>query len=387
VAGRDGTHELMRMLLPMHITSPWSRDVARRLAEMGHDVHVFDFELPVKRFLGYFGGAMLRPDLTEFTSRVHLHTARSAVHSKVRYIAGAYEFRNYCRRHRIDLVLALGCGGFATLTYLSGYRPYVVFATGSDVLLTRGLLRHFNRRILGSAAAVFANGLHLQVKTRELTCREDVQSLVLGTDPVRFSPPAERPGDVRILCTRGFLPVYNNESLIRALALIPETVGFGKVVFTSSGPSLDAVKTLAERLLPPAPRGKIEFLGGVSSDALLDHLKQSSIFVSMARSDGTSISLLEAMACGLFPVLSDIPPNREWIDPHRRNGLLVPLDRPRELAAALEHAVTDPGMRARAAKINRQMVLERADSRANIAVLARVLEKLSNGGSLGAESR
>jgi glycosyltransferase involved in cell wall biosynthesis len=371
----------------MHVTSPWSRDVAQRLAELGHDVHVFDFQPPAKGFLGYFGGAMLRPDLTEFTARVHLHTVRPAVISKARYIAGAREFRDHCRRHRIDLVLALGCGGFAALTYLSGYRPYAVFATGSDVLLTRGLVRQLNRRILAGAAAVFANGRHLQVKTRELTGREDVQALVLGTDPVRFGTPAERPGDVRILCTRGFLPVYNNESLIQALALIPETLHYRKVVFTSSGPTLDGVKALAERLLSPETLGRTEFLGGVSAETLLDHLRQSSIFVSMSRSDGTSISLLEAMACGLFPVVSDIPPNREWIDPRRRNGLLVPLDRPRELAAALEQAVTDSGMRARAAEINRQIVLERADSRANIAALARELEKLPHGGIPGAEPR
>jgi glycosyltransferase involved in cell wall biosynthesis len=278
------------------------------------------------------------------------------------------------------MVLALGGGGFAALTYMSGYRPYAVFTTGSDVLLARGIIRRFNSLILKSAAGVFANGRHLRNKTQELSRRKDVQALCLGADTKRFAPPAHRQAGIHILCTRGFLPVYSNEVLIQALALIPASVPYEKVVFTSSGPTMDETRRLADNTLPPAIRRRIDFLGGVSAEALVNCLRQGSIFVSMAKSDGTSISLLEAMAAGLFPVLSDIAPNREWIDPDRENGILVPLGQPRALAAALEKAVSDRGLRERASKFNRQLIIEQADSRRNMAVLARQLQQLAERG-------
>ena len=38
------------------------------------------------------------------------------------------------------------------------------------------------------------------------------------------------------------------------------------------------------------------------------------MYVSIPNTDGTSISLLEAMAYGCLPVVSDLPANREWIE-------------------------------------------------------------------------
>jgi glycosyltransferase involved in cell wall biosynthesis len=137
---------------------------------------------------------------------------------------------------------------------------------------------------------------------------------------------------------------------------------------------LNDVKNLADGLLSPSLRAKVQFLGGVSDEELLDHLQGASIFVSLSRSDGTSISLLEALACSLFPVISDITQNREWIDPQVQNGLLVPLDDPAALAAALQLAIVNEPLRRQAGLINRKLVLDRADFHKNMGLLARKLE-------------
>ena len=51
------------------------------------------------------------------------------------------------------------------------------------------------------------------------------------------------------------------------------------------------------------------------------YLNAADIYVSTSLSDGTSLSLLEAMACSLPVVVTDIPANKEWItDGH--NGFL-----------------------------------------------------------------
>ena len=87
-------------------------------------------------------------------------------------------------------------------------------------------------------------------------------------------------------------------------------------------------------------------------------------------------SLLEAMSCGLFPVLSDIPANREWIAESRDNGILVPLHWPVALGHALSRAIRGRAWRERVAAANRAMVVERADSAANLAMLAEYMERV-----------
>jgi glycosyltransferase involved in cell wall biosynthesis len=53
-------------------------------------------------------------------------------------------------------------------------------------------------------------------------------------------------------------------------------------------------------------------------------------------SDGTSVSLLEAMAAGCVPVLSDLPANREWVVDGLNGFLVSDLDR---LDQAMQQAI------------------------------------------------
>ena len=60
-------------------------------------------------------------------------------------------------------------------------------------------------------------------------------------------------------------------------------------------------------------------------------LSLASIYVSTSLSDGASNSLLEAMACGVAPVVSNIPANQPWID-DGVNGYLFPVGDKKALA-------------------------------------------------------
>ncbi len=102
---------------------------------------------------------------------------------------------------------------------------------------------------------------------------------------------------------------------------------------------------------------------------LLPYLRQSQLWelfqraevsVSISTHDGTPNTLLEAMACGCFPVVGDLEALREWITPGV-NGLLVEATKPQHVAESLLLAINQPALRAQAAKINRRLVLERAE--------------------------
>ncbi|MBN1537592.1 MAG: glycosyltransferase family 4 protein [Anaerolineales bacterium] len=88
--------------------------------------------------------------------------------------------------------------------------------------------------------------------------------------------------------------------------------------------------------------------------------RQSDIAVSITEHDGTPNTLLEALACGCFPIAGDIETLREWITPGM-NGFLVPPGDPQALAQAILLALEQPELRQRAKAINLQMIKERAD--------------------------
>jgi len=378
----------MRIAIMLAMGSPWARQVALQVCRQSHSVHVIDF-CNQRKWGGYLrtsddhqseGIALLR----ESVEGVHLLDSRFRSH--IRYFTCPRQLRDICRSCEAELLLSLYGGGWGTLAYLSKVRPFAVYLVGCDILMAstanrfigkcaaRAANRFMSRRALSAADIAFVNGGYLAEKTRELVPRANLFPLVIGVDADRFSPAPGPSSPTGIVCTRGFSPLYNNEYLIRGLAELATPTDDIQVTFVSAGDLLDATRSLADQVLAPAMRRRVKFLGGGTDSELLSNLQGSHIYVSLSRSDGTSISLLEALSCGLFPILSDIPQNREWIDPTLDNGILVPLDQPRALAAALSRAISDAPLRARAAEINRQLILERADSRRNMGIMASELQ-------------
>ena len=58
---------------------------------------------------------------------------------------------------------------------------------------------------------------------------------------------------------------------------------------------------------------RVHFGGQVGYDNLPLYYGASDLYLSASHSDGSSVSLMEALASGLPVLVSDIPGNREWI--------------------------------------------------------------------------
>lgn len=366
----------MRLAILASFHVPWSRQVIVELARLGHSIEAIDFASD-RQFRRYAGADNNFHSETASILRsvgVGISLIGSPYRSILRYLTSAARLRAICQTGKIEALLTLYGGGFATLAYLSRFRPYGVFVVGSDVLRARGVKRWVAAQCLVSADLVLANGKHLADETSALIPKRRVVPLYLGVNTTRFAPQQRSGAAVKVICTRGFLPIYNNEYLIQGLAGLRPSTGEFRVTFVSGGPLLQDARELAASVLPAWMRGKVEFLGGVSEQDLQREVTTGDVYVSLSRSDGTSISLLEALASGLFPVLSDIPANREWVSATAQNGILVPLDQPGALTQALDRAISDEGLRRQAAVHNRQQVLERACIHRNMQELVTNLE-------------
>jgi glycosyltransferase involved in cell wall biosynthesis len=114
----------------------------------------------------------------------------------------------------------------------------------------------------------------------------------------------------------------------------------------------------------------VSFPGQVSYDELPGYYRSADLYLSASHSDGTSISLLEAMACGKPALVSDIPGNREWVTAGE-NGWWFPDGSAEALAEAIIEAAELrsqlPGM-GRAARCTAE---QRADWEKNFPELLR----------------
>jgi glycosyltransferase involved in cell wall biosynthesis len=206
----------------------------------------------------------------------------------------------------------------------AGPVPVVVTAWGSDVLHLperSPLHRWMVRYALQGAAAWTADAQALLDAADRLAgpCSQVLRAWVpIGIDePTPPTAPVAR--ERRLLSCRLHKRLYRIDAILRAFAHLPADLHGWVLEVAATGEETAALKALAAELNITA---RIDFTGMLTPPQLLSAYRRSALFVSVPESDGTSVSLLEAMFAGCLPVLSDLPANREWVQPGK-NGLLV----------------------------------------------------------------
>src|SRR5262249_50851094 len=161
--------------------------------------------------------------------------------------------------------------------------------------------------VLERADLVLTDAENLAAAARALGApAERVLCIPWGIPIDHYVPSAERqPG--LLLSTRMMEPVYDLATVIDGVAPVLERWPRAELVMAGEG-SLRA--SLEERAARRLPSGRFRFVGRLDATAMAAWLGRADLYLSASLSDSTSLSLLEAMASGAVPVVSDIEGNR-----------------------------------------------------------------------------
>jgi len=173
-----------------------------------------------------------------------------------------------------------------------------------------------------------------------------------------FHPPLEESQRVTSLVVnpRGFRAYVRNDTFFQAIPLVLEQVPQARFACPTMQGEAQAQAWIEAYKIQPA----VELLPRLTRAQMADLFRQAQVVVSASTHDGTPNTLLEAMACGCFPVAGDLESLREWIEPGR-NGLLVDPADARALADAIIEGLRQPDLRRSAQEINLGLVQERAE--------------------------
>jgi glycosyltransferase involved in cell wall biosynthesis len=119
---------------------------------------------------------------------------------------------------------------------------------------------------------------------------------------------------------------------------------------------------------------KIHLNGRVNNSELPIFLNASDIYISTSQSDGSSLSMLEAMACGTPMVLTDMPAIREWVS--ENDAILIPRNNPELVNSALEKYYNDRQLMKEYGQISMKIASERANWDLNYAKLTEIYSNI-----------
>lgn len=336
----------MRIATLSNASAEHTRRWARWFRARGHDLRVWSLEPPLE---GLEAEPLPRAPLPGF----------------LRYPLALPALRRELERFAPDLVDAHYVPNYGLLGALLGGRPLSVTAWGSDLLVLgqRGPLQRARARfVLQRADLVLADAANLAGAARELgAAPAKVHMVPWGVDLALFEPSAERERGL-IVSARMHEPVYDLATILHAVKPVLERDPRARLVVTGDGSLRAGLERQAAAMLP---KGRWRFVGRLAPDELATLLARAEVYLSASLTDSTSVSLLEAMAAGAVPVVSDIEGNREWVA-EGDGARLFPCGDAAALTAALERALGDAEWTAAARARNRRVVEERADRELNL---------------------
>jgi glycosyltransferase involved in cell wall biosynthesis len=181
-----------------------------------------------------------------------------------------------------------------------------------------------------------------QLRTRNL---DEPVKFLPATLPLVINPRGFRPGSVR------------NDVFFQAARLVLERQPNVAFICPAMAGQVEALRWVTRLKL----QDQVILRPYLPQAQLWDLFVRSQISISISEHDGTPNSLLEAMACGCFPIAGDIESLREWITPGV-NGMLVEPRKPQSLAEAILLALDNPELRSTAAEINMGLIRKRAEA-------------------------
>jgi len=285
------------------------------------------------------------------------------------YFLAAPALARLIRKFRPHLVNAHFVPGYGFLAALvPSARPLAISIWGSDILLNpaKSPFHRFRARLaLRAAGLVTCDAENLSGALQGLGVQSTrILEVPMGVDPALFYPAEEdtflqsQGGSqpLRIVSTRRLEPVYDIEALLRAAVILKgRGVDFRIEIAGRGGARGKLEKFRNENGLTD----RVRFTGELSQPELASLLRCSDVYVSASLSDSTSVSLLEAMACGVFPVVTDIAGNRQWVE-NRRNGLTFPAGDFYRLAECLAQAGENRDLRLKARETNVELIRRKA---------------------------
>jgi len=245
--------------------------------------------------------------------------------------------------------------------------PVVTTAWGSDVLLMPFKNRFYYflvRKTIERSMIVTADALEMISAMQKMVPNANKYELIqYGIDPIVASEKEKM-----IYSNRLHEPLYKIDQIIRHFyEFIQENLNW-TLSIGAEGSETGKLKALVHDL---GIENKVQFLGWLDNEKNKGTYAKAAIYISIPESDGTSVSLLEAMSAGCIPIVSDLSSNRDWIQ-DGKNGVIAKANmNPFENALQLDLADLT--------QINQQLIQKNATRKASVLKFVSFYQKAIHG--------
>jgi len=359
----------LRILYFTRDYSPHDERFLSALAKTAHEVFMLRLEpqQPVE----------LPARITEIKFPEKTHAGNNSVDNRV------VELRTILDKVKPDVLHAGPLHGPAYIAAQSGFSPLVSMSWGADILhdgevspLDKEKIRTtlYNSTLLvDDCQAVTTQAVHgygyPRTRIYRLPWRVDLQHFS-PNGRSRFRETHGWQDNFVFLSMRSFEPIYGVDVTLRAFINAVQQEPRLRLFLFGKGSQEYLLREMTEQA---GVSDKVHFGGYLDREDLPDAYNSADVFLTASHCDGSSVSLMESLACGTPAIVSDIPGNLEWVTDGEQ-GWVFPDGDADAMAALINAASHKPDLTGMGAQA-RSLALEKANWQQNFKVLLEAYEQ------------
>ena len=293
------------------------------------------------------------------------------------------DFRRVVNEIKPDIVHAGPVQTCAFIAVLSGFRPILTKSWGYDLVrdaVSSTWMRWVTRYTL-TRSAIFTSDANV-TRDRAVSFGMNPENIVVfpwGVNIERFRPEKkERENETNptasmtLFCNRTWESIYGVDVLAKAFVKVASLDPNVNLILLGGGSQGTKIR---QTLMSGGVMERVHFGGHVTQKDLPRWYHMADLYISPSHVDGSSVSLMEALASGLPCLVSDIPGNREWIQ-DGVNGWLFRDGDVDDLSEKILYAIQNRSSFVEIGQAARRTAEEKADWKKNFGKLLEAYEKI-----------
>lgn len=293
------------------------------------------------------------------------------------------DFKRLLRKIQPHLVHAGPIQTCAFIAVLSGFRPVLTMSWGFDLMddVHKGGIWEFATRYTLKRSAFFTSDANV-TRDKAIAYGMDPQKTLVfpwGVDLERFNTSMSERGNSKmftLFCNRSWEPWYGVDVLARAFVRVAQQYEDVELILLGGGSQGNIIRNILQN---GDVLDRVTFGGQISQADLPRWYHMADLYISPSHVDGSSVSLMEALACGIPCLVSDIPGNREWIS-DGKNGWLFRDGSVDDLVQKIMNVIKNRRALKAIQEAARQTAEQKADWKRNSAALMDIYRRLGTQG-------
>ncbi|MEC3435041.1 glycosyltransferase [Bacillus cereus] len=332
---------------------------------------------------------MHEPDMDKIDSNVKIEVL--PFKKGYGYYLNAWALKSVLRKYSPDFLHVHYASGYGTLARLAKFEPTILSVWGSDVYLFPNK-REVNRRILKknlSHAKYITSTSHDMKKETEkyLDYNKEIYITPFGIDTQLFRANDNKSNNennqLRIGIAKKLEKVYGIDYLIRAVSELKKKLkiqGYNniddnlKLIIICEGSKREELNSLVKEL---ELENHVEFIGNIPNVEIPNYLNEIDIFCIPSLSESFGVAALEASACAVPVVASNVGGLPEVVL-HGETGYLVDAGNSKELSERLYELALNPELRKEFGENGRELVSSKYSWKESVRIMLEVYNNIED---------